>query len=116
MKPSTYLDILRRELLKNYRKLSLNSGEVDDSNCLVFQQDGSSSHTEKNVNNYFLRKEIQVLPWPVKSLDLNPVEEIWAWLKNNMKFSYQDGQELEEDIEKIWNSLQISLSKIFIIS
>ena len=111
MKSSIYLDILRRRLLKNYRKLSLKSGEVDESNCLIFQQDGSSSHTEKNVNNYFLRKGIQVLPWPAKSPDLNPIEEVWAWLKNNMKFSYQNGQELEEDIKKIWNSLQISFIK-----
>ena len=39
----------------------------------VFQQDNASIHVSRETKEWLESKEIQVLPWPVKSPDLNPV-------------------------------------------
>jgi len=70
MKATIYLDILKRRLLRNYRELSPKSADVDDSNCLIYQQDGASSHTAIDVQRYFNERSFQILPWPAKSPDL----------------------------------------------
>jgi transposase len=51
----------------------------------VFQQDGASCHTEKATRALFSDKSITVLHWPANSPDLNPIENIWAVLKQNVE-------------------------------
>jgi transposase len=100
-----YLDILKKRLLKNYRNLRSDRVEGGPDNALIFQQDGASIHSEANVDAYFRSKHIILLPWPAKSPDLNLIESIWAWLKKEMKTSYQTLEELEEDVIIIWERL-----------
>ena len=45
------------------------------------------------------------MPWPTRSPDLNLIESVWARLKNNLKRSYQNSKELEEDIVNAWNNI-----------
>ncbi|GFV84811.1 DDE_3 domain-containing protein [Trichonephila clavipes] len=45
----------------------------------IFQQDNARPHTAR-VAQVFLR-HFQTLPWPVRSLDLSPVEHVWDQLK-----------------------------------
>jgi len=61
--------------------------------------------------DYFHIHSIEVLPWPPKSPDLNLIESVWSELKSNLKRTYENRQDLEEDIYHSWNSLSIEYIK-----
>src|SRR6185295_5981405 len=79
----------------------------------TFQQDGATSHTAKNVQNWlsknvpnFVTKE----QWPGNSLDLNPIENLWAIIESKL---YEDGHfysidSLIEKIQHVWKNTPIS--------
>lgn len=46
----------------------------------IFQQDGASIYTFHACQRWFREKKVGLLAWPVKSLDLIPVEILWAIL------------------------------------
>lgn len=105
---ATYLNILKRRLLKNYRYLRSDLAESEDCNPLLFQHDGAKPHGASDVKDYFRSRNIIILPWPPKSPDLNLIEGVWAWLKNQMKMSYQSLEE-QEDVINIWEKLPFEL-------
>jgi len=107
MNADIYLKILKRRLLRNLPALSPKSIRGARMERLIYQQDGASSHTAKDVLKYFREKEIEVLSWPPKSPDLNLIENIWGELKRKLKRSYERREELVEDIENCWNSISV---------
>ena len=49
-----------------------------------FQQDGATAHTAKSIKDYFVENNIEPIPWPARSPDLNPIENIWAYMDRQM--------------------------------
>ena len=48
---------------------------------VVFQQDGTPSHTAKLMKTWFTNNEVALFPHPPNSPDLNPIEPVWHELK-----------------------------------
>jgi len=47
----------------------------------VFQHDNALLHTARATVDYVANQNVTVLPWPFKSLDLNPIEHLWmTWI------------------------------------
>lgn len=48
---------------------------------IIFQQDNAKWHTANIVRDYLQLKQVEVLRWPPRSPDLNPIELVWAYME-----------------------------------
>ena len=86
---------------------------------LRFQQDNNPKHTCNKAKNKFKQLKIAILDWPAQSPDLNPIENVWHWIKDRLK-EYREppaGQEeLWDRIELLWRQVPVELCKNVIYS
>ena len=52
---------------------------------LTLQHDNVTSHTARTVRDFLQDRNVSVLPWPVKSQDLNPIDHIWDLLDRRVR-------------------------------
>ena len=72
----------------------------------VFQQEYNPKLTFKRASQWFEDNDIQVLIWPSKSPDLNPIEHLWVHLKRALQkylTSPKGVHELWDRVEVEWN-------------
>jgi transposase len=77
---------------------------------LIFQQDGASIHTARVVKTWLEDNNVHGMPWPAKSPDLSPIENLWGDL---VRFVYENGRqysnkaELKAQIKLAWRQVSI---------
>ena len=77
-----YQQILLQNLIDSVNAMGLDN--------FIFQQDNAPVHTSKFLKTFFKENDIELLPWPANSPDLNPIENIWVYIslelsKRNLK-------------------------------
>jgi transposase len=71
----------------------------------IFQQDNAPCHVSKAARAHFSEKGIQLLDWPPSSPDLNPIENLWAIIKNRLKKEMQPSnkKDLIRNFIHVWH-------------
>ena len=97
MNSSKYLDVLENKLLPTISKYQIaNSIHLDDS---------APSHRTKAVKNWHIDNGIEQIDWPGNSPDLNPIENLWSFLKRKLtRRTIKSKAELIKEFTKIWNN------------
>jgi hypothetical protein len=57
---------------------------------LVFMQDNTRAHSSKGTSRELASRGVRVLSWPPFSPDLNPIEGVWAKMKDHIEIHYPD--------------------------
>jgi|APIni6443716594_1056825.scaffolds.fasta_scaffold14312_1 transposase len=70
-------------------------------------QDGAPAHVARSTQQYLRSAGVQVLEkWPGSSPDLNPIEHLWAWLKQRVyKLKPKTLAELEKAVDEVWEQV-----------
>lgn len=75
---------------------------------MILQQDNATCHTARLTRNFLQTNDIQVMPWPAKSPDLNPIEHAWDILDRRVRsrpHQPQTLQELRQAILEEWDRI-----------
>ncbi len=81
----------------------------------IFMHDNASIHTEKNVKKWLREKNYEVMVWPPYSPDLNPIENLWFLLKDEIYKSHPELMtmgETNEALEALIAAAQASWQRI----
>ena len=73
-----YTELLAENLFESSEYMGI-------SNDFIFQQDNAPCHKAKHTMKFFSENQIKVLEWPAQSPDLNPIENIWGYIKRKLK-------------------------------
>ena len=60
--------------------------------------------------SYFTDQGIKVMPWPAQSPDLNPIEHLWAYLKQRLRvIQRKSNKSLRKAIQEAWQQVPFTV-------
>ena len=81
----------------------------DNPNIKIFQQDNAPSHRARITKEALRQMGIPLLAWPPNSPDLNPIENVWHWMKSWIEKNYDIQaltiHELRAAVDEAWEAI-----------
>lgn len=96
------------EILEDFLLPSINTMYGASANEFTFQQDNAPTHTSFFTQQWFANHpEILRMEWPVKSPDLNPIENVWAKMVWNWpNGGFMNRHEIFAEALERWESIR----------
>ncbi|GFX31620.1 transposable element Tcb1 transposase [Trichonephila clavipes] len=57
---------------------------LQDLVTAIFQEDNAQPHVARIVQRFFVNHQIELLPWPSRSPDLSPIENMWSMVAQRL--------------------------------
>jgi transposase len=74
----------------------------------IFQQDNAPCHQSHSTIAYLEEHNINTMPWPPYSPDLNIIENLWGVMKRKIyRKPYTSQETLIEAVQELWSSQEI---------
>ncbi|KAI6655306.1 hypothetical protein LOD99_2141 [Oopsacas minuta] len=98
MNSQMFVDILEGHLLTQ--------AEIFHRNEWRLVMDNDPKHTSKLVKTYLVQNIPNHLPWPSQSPDINPIENVFSWVKRELiKLAPRTISELRKMLEIVWEKI-----------
>ena len=101
MNIKAYLQIIERKVCRELSDLQPRA---------IFQQDSAPCHKAKMITNCFKQMKITVLDWPGNSPDLNPIKNLWSFVKNRLRKMDCSDEGLETNFQGLGLGLLLAVS------
>lgn len=104
------------DILENCLKPSIDL-HFNENSPVCFQQDNAPCHRAAKVIEYLEENDIQRLPWPARSPDLNPIENVWNWIDVQLaKTNLNSIEELKAALHEAWLQVPVEMCENLIDS
>lgn len=71
------------------------------------QQDNAPPHRARTTKDFFEEQRVTVIPWPSNSPDINPIENVWRLMKDELELAeLQSLPNWEGKIVETWNGIR----------
>ncbi len=76
----------------------------------ILQQGNAPAHTSAYTMEFFGAIDVEVLPWPARSPDVNPIESVWGLLAQRVYHNgkqYDTIEDLKESLSLAWDAIDV---------
>ncbi|KFM56889.1 Transposable element Tcb1 transposase, partial [Stegodyphus mimosarum] len=74
----------------------------------IFQQDNARPHVARIVQEFFVNRQIELLPWPARSPGLSPMENMWSMVAERLTQITSQAATLDQlwqHVEAAWSAV-----------
>lgn len=97
-----YINILETFLLPSVRAYAIPEPEP-----IYLVQDRSPIHTSRAVMAWFAaHSQIRLLEWPTKGCDCNPIENMWALMKQEWAVEKKTREAVNRKAREVWEGMR----------
>ena len=103
MNAAKYKQVLEEDLIPEFNYAKEN---IDGDWKLM--QDNAPCHTARAVKAFLREQQVEFIDWPPYSPDLNPIENVWNWIKHKLETEFQPMQSEEElcnAVAELWGQI-----------